>query len=283
MFVRTSWLLRFETAFAVAALIGMSACGGTDTTAATSTTTTDALADSPAVADPLVDTEAPVAMSEPATYTVVAGDTLSGIADRAAVGLDALVDANEWDDGIDHLIRPGDVIKLPDGATISTPASSDASTGTPAASSAEYGPPEFDFDFNDDRTAPVVIPLVDGLYYASAATATGSTVTLTLGQWFTCGDSGVAGNPTVECASGIGTLDDPSTTVTVDPDARVTVNTGDLTNFDRAGISAAEFARLVGGRTPSPSAPTGYSYESYPLFVRVKNGVAVQVEQVYTS
>jgi hypothetical protein len=125
--------------------------------------------------------------------------------------------------------------------------------------------------------------LADGLYYARAATAAGSTVTLTLGQWFTCGDTGVAGNPTVECASGFGTLDDPSTTVTVDPDAQVTVNTGDLTNFDKAGISAGEFARLVGGEPPSPGAPAGYSYQSFPLFVRVQNGVAVQVEQIYTS
>lgn len=73
--------------------------------------------------------EAPA--SDAATYTIAAGDTLSGIATRADVSLDALVDANGWTDGADHLIMPGDVVVLPDGAT--TPLSLPATpTPTPA-------------------------------------------------------------------------------------------------------------------------------------------------------
>jgi LysM repeat protein len=64
-----------------------------------------------------------------ATYTITAGDTLSGIAARAGVSLTALVDANGWPDGTDHFIQPGDVITLPEGASTPSPAPA-ASAGT---------------------------------------------------------------------------------------------------------------------------------------------------------
>jgi LysM repeat protein len=47
------------------------------------------------------------------TYTIVAGDFLRSIADRYQVEIDDIVGANEWDDGRDHLLLPGDVIYLP--------------------------------------------------------------------------------------------------------------------------------------------------------------------------
>ena len=50
------------------------------------------------------------------TYEVEAGDTLSGIAAGHGVSLSELIDTNEWSDGSDHAIFPGDVIALPDDA-----------------------------------------------------------------------------------------------------------------------------------------------------------------------
>ena len=55
------------------------------------------------------------------TYEVEAGDTLSGIAAGYGLSLSELVDANEWTDGSDHAIFPGDVIALPaDAVAVST-------------------------------------------------------------------------------------------------------------------------------------------------------------------
>lgn len=67
-----------------------------------------------------------------ATYTITEGDTLSGIAQRASVSLEALVAANGWPDGMDHLIVPGDVITLPQGAATPAAARSEPAitTGT---------------------------------------------------------------------------------------------------------------------------------------------------------
>lgn len=48
-----------------------------------------------------------------ATYTVVAGDYLSGIAAKVGTTVKAIVTANGWTDGTTHKIYPGDVIKLP--------------------------------------------------------------------------------------------------------------------------------------------------------------------------
>ena len=47
------------------------------------------------------------------TYTVVAGDYLSVIATKTGTTVNGIVAANGWSDGANHLIRPGDVIKLP--------------------------------------------------------------------------------------------------------------------------------------------------------------------------
>ena len=48
-----------------------------------------------------------------ATYTVVANDTLNGIATKNGTTADAIVAANGWTDGVNHLIYPGLKIKLP--------------------------------------------------------------------------------------------------------------------------------------------------------------------------
>lgn len=48
-----------------------------------------------------------------ATYVVVAGDYLTGIAKKTGTTVDAIVAANGWSDGADHVIIPGQTIKLP--------------------------------------------------------------------------------------------------------------------------------------------------------------------------
>lgn len=69
------------------------------------------------------------------TYTINAGDTLSDVAGRAGVSLTDLVAANGWSDGSDHLIIPGDVIKLPQGTSAaSTVTTRSAGTGSASAS-----------------------------------------------------------------------------------------------------------------------------------------------------
>ena len=52
-----------------------------------------------------------------ASYTVQAGDTISGIARNFDVTIDALVAANSWTDGANHAIFPGDTITIPGPAT----------------------------------------------------------------------------------------------------------------------------------------------------------------------
>jgi LysM repeat protein len=51
----------------------------------------------------------------PVTYVVVAGDGLFRIAEQNCVQLEALIEANGWTDGVDHTIRPGDVVQIPGG------------------------------------------------------------------------------------------------------------------------------------------------------------------------
>ncbi|MCU1393630.1 MAG: hypothetical protein JWM34_2058 [Ilumatobacteraceae bacterium] len=69
-------------------------------TAATTAATTTATATS-------------VAAGPGGTYTVVAGDYLSGIAKKTGTTVDGIVSANGWSDGSNHAIYPGEKIKLP--------------------------------------------------------------------------------------------------------------------------------------------------------------------------
>jgi hypothetical protein len=144
----------------------------------------------------------------------------------------------------------------------------------------EYGPPTIRLEF-DDRTLPVAEPLADGIYYSQDTISDGTTITFILGQWFKC-DTGVPDEPSVLCASGSGTLDEPSTEVPLAPDATVTINTGDLSDLTQADVSAEEFARLAAGDAPSAGAPD-FTFYDFPTFVRVEDGVVVEANQIYTS
>ncbi|MFV0307009.1 MAG: LysM peptidoglycan-binding domain-containing protein, partial [Desertimonas sp.] len=108
------------------------------------------------------------------THTVVEGDTLFGIAAEAGVTVDALIEANGWEDGVDHVIIPGDVVVLPGGSV----------DFLSAAVSAED---LLELDLTDGVSMPITEPLADGVYYAldAAPNADTTAVTLTLAQFET--------------------------------------------------------------------------------------------------
>jgi len=161
----------------------------------------------------------------------------------------------------------------------SIPATEPAVTA-PTPEADEYEPPTIRLEFGD-RTLPVVEPLADGIYYARDTMSDGTVATFVLGQWFRC-DTGVPDEPSVVCASGFGTLDEPSAEVQLAPDATVTINTGDLSDLAQADVSAAEFARLAAGDEPSAGAPD-FTFYAFPTFVRIEDGVVVEANQIYTS
>ncbi len=51
-------------------------------------------------------------------YVVVDGDSLAGIAQAFGIDMQALITYNEWPEGRDHPIFPGDIIAIPPGAFI---------------------------------------------------------------------------------------------------------------------------------------------------------------------
>ena len=72
-------------------------------------------------------------------YTVVAGDSLFAIAKKFCISIDLLPTENGWTDGINHIIHPGDVIVIPEGAcSVSTaaPSTTKAAATTTAAGAA---------------------------------------------------------------------------------------------------------------------------------------------------
>ena len=74
---------------------------------ATETTAAPAAPSTPAATSTTFD------VNSGATYTVVAGDYLSGIAKKVGTTVAAIVAANGWTDGDQHAIFPGQTIKLP--------------------------------------------------------------------------------------------------------------------------------------------------------------------------
>jgi LysM repeat protein len=67
-------------------------------------------------------------------YIVVTGDSLSKIAERYDISVDALINYNGWDDGTNHLLLSGDVILIPPNTLIpgtSSAGSGDSGSATP--------------------------------------------------------------------------------------------------------------------------------------------------------
>lgn len=125
---------------AAGSLLGLAACADPDdTTDAGTTLVTMSSANVqtiPPTAPPT--TAGPGQVSQIETqYTVQAGDYLSGIASRYKVKVDDIVAYNEWADGINHPLHPGDVIRIPPGFTV--PDLTPTTTTTAAGGSGEGG------------------------------------------------------------------------------------------------------------------------------------------------
>jgi LysM repeat protein len=107
-------------AFAVA----LSACGddgGTTqptiiiqpSTFSTIVSTTGAAAAAPAGGAPAGGTVAGTQV-----YEVQSNDFLGGIADDYGIPPESIANFNQWDDGVEHMLHPGDVINIPPGAQV---------------------------------------------------------------------------------------------------------------------------------------------------------------------
>ena len=133
---------------------------------------------------------------------------------------------------------------------------------------------------------PIEIPLPDGVYWSWEYASTGDSVEFVLSQLFT-GDAcrRQFGDSPEACASDNNTLYEPRATITMAPgvqSATVLVPAGPA-GFDRFGVSAMEFVRLVGGQTPAPDAPAGFSFERHPVVIVVSGGEIESVDQVFMS
>lgn len=119
---------------AVGSLLGLAACADPDDTTDSGTTlatlTTEAVQTVPTTPAPTTIGPGMVSGTD-TTYEVKSGDYLSGIATRYKVALDELVAYNEWADGSNHPINPGDIIKIPPGYTVPD----ESATTTTAATS----------------------------------------------------------------------------------------------------------------------------------------------------
>jgi N-acetylmuramoyl-L-alanine amidase len=179
--LRSGARLGAVTLLAVAAL---GACGGSD---ASPSTTLQPLgptnfATIPPVDDTGVDStgvDNPIPSEE--IYTVQAGDALSIIASRFGVTAQEIADYNDWEDGINHPIFPGNEIKIPGGerpAVTDPPAAAATTTTTTTAPSTGGGSGTYEVQAGDylsgiaskfDTTAQAIVQAngwTDGVNHA---------------------------------------------------------------------------------------------------------------------
>jgi len=111
-------------------LVGaLSACGDDDTSGAGTSTTITIAPTSYVTRQPVTTTTTgtttrpepgdPVAGEQ--EYEVQAGDFLALIAEKFDVGVDEIVNYNQWADGIEHGLFPGEIIKIPPGGRVPEP------------------------------------------------------------------------------------------------------------------------------------------------------------------
>lgn len=137
------------------------------------------------------------------------------------------------------------------------------------------------------KSAPILSPLPDGVYWSWTYTSDGYRVDFTLSQYFT-GDACTEqfGNGNGDCASDNNTLFEPSATVSLSAGAGATtvVASNADGSIDAYSVSPAEFARLVAGAAPASDAPSGFAFQSYhPVILTVRNGQVISADQVFTS
>ena len=253
------------------------------------------------------------------TYVVKAGDALSTIGDAYGVTAQQIADANEWSDGIAHVIQPGQSIRLPAGAALRPGATTVATTTTApqqhAAATTTAGAPAPSTTAAAAATTvaaasgyePVAVPqapqrsapidaswvqpdgtlrgITDGQYWGGDYRAVGDGVEFQLTQIFfgdACREE--LGTSDEACASDIGGLSEPTGTITMSPSVD-NVIVCDQEPFDGAcyRITGAEFARLVAGGAPSPGAPADFHYTPWPVFVTVSGGAVTAVADQFVS
>ena len=71
------------------------------------------------------------------TYTVKSGDSVSKIASLYGLAGDVLANYNSWPEGIQHPIFPGDVVRIPPGATVPAAGGSTGEATTDGATTGE--------------------------------------------------------------------------------------------------------------------------------------------------
>jgi hypothetical protein len=221
---------------------------------------------------------------------------LSGIAAGHGVSLSELVDANDWSDGSDHAIFPGDVIALPDNAVaVSTtrPAVNDdgdddddddpttATTVGSGATATSGGYAATSLASLDGLILAITEPLVDGKYLSSVPTVSrdGSTIAFEL----------------LQCPETYGTVQDSGLDFVdfeVSSTTSMRVGTGTASVLLVDGISepkpyritTEELARLLAGKPPADDAPDGFGFDPVDGFVvTVENGAVTAAEQVWLS
>jgi LysM repeat protein len=291
---------------AISMVLLASACSGSGHDSAAS----DTVATGSAAA-----TSAGTAAAAGPMYVVAAGDALSAIGAAYGVTAQQIADANEWSEGIAHVIQPGQSIRLPADAALrpglTTVAAVTASpqqqttTGAPAPSTtaaaaattvaAASGYEPVAVPQAPQRSAPIdaswVQPdgtlrgIADGQYWGGDYRAVGDGVEFQLTQVFfgdACREE--LGTSDEACASDIGGLSEPTGTITMSPSVD-NVIVCDQEPFDGAcyRITGAEFARLVAGGAPSPRAPADFHYTPWPVFVTVSGGAVTAVADQFVS
>ncbi len=130
---------------AALALIGVAACADPDDSADGSGTTVVTITRADTQTIPPTSSTLPPGPGEVVQqaldYEVQSGDTLYGLASRYKVDVNELVSYNDWSDGLQHPLHPGDVIKIPPGYTIpsETTTTTTAAAGTGSTDSTEAG------------------------------------------------------------------------------------------------------------------------------------------------
>lgn len=114
-------LIRTSLVLGAVGVLGLTACGGDDSSATNTTlkplTSTDYVTTPPVVSSTIDPANTVPPERE---YTVQAGDYLFGIATAFGVTAADIASYNGWTDGIQHPLNPGDVIKIPPGGTTPT-------------------------------------------------------------------------------------------------------------------------------------------------------------------
>lgn len=166
----------------------------------------------------------------------------------------------------------------------STDVATDSTTPTDKVdyvAAGKYAGPTF-----DERTSAITDPLEDGLYYSREYTSDGTAVTFRLIQRIrgqACIDEFGDGADEA-CASDGGTIEDPSTAVTMSADtADTSIIFFDNSDFFAYRVPADEFIRLAAGQGPSDGAPEGFEWIPWGTYVTIQSGRVVAAHQQFSS